>query len=140
MKPNSASSSDIRPQQIRMSLGRTEFIKRCFVALAVALTPVLVWYLFDVILIAVAALLLAELLRLGAEPLIRWLRIPPHIALAMSGLGIFAGVAAILYFFGSRMASQVQVLLQRAGSGQGNIVKSIEGSCSSGFPRRGRSA
>ncbi len=112
----------------RMSLDRAEFIKRCFIALAVALLPLLVWYLFDVVLIAVGALLLAELLGLGAEPLIRWLRVPPRIALALSGLVIFAGFAAAAYTFGSSMAGQIQDVMQRAASGQGNIIKTIQDS------------
>lgn len=111
-----------------MSSGRAEFVKRCFIALAVVLLPVLIWYLFDVILIAVGALLLAELLGLGADPLVRWLRIPPRLALAISGLVIFAGFGWVAYMFGTRMIAQVQDLVQRAHSGQGNIVKSIQDS------------
>jgi len=111
-----------------MPLNRAEFIKRCFIALAIALLPILVWYLFDVILIGVGALLLAELLGLGADPLTRWLRVPPRIALAISGLVIFTGAGGAAYMFGTRMIGQVQDVVQRAASGQGNIVKSIQDS------------
>ncbi len=111
-----------------MSLDRAEFIKRCFIALAILLLPLLVWYLFDVLLIAVGALLLAELLGLGAEPLIRWLRVPARIALAASGLVIFVVFAGTAYMFGSRMVGEAQELVERAQSGQGNIVRSIQGS------------
>ncbi len=109
-----------------MSLDRSEFIKRCFIALAIALLPILIWYLFDVILIGVGALLLAELLGLGADPLIRWLRLPPRAALATSGLAIFVGFTGAAYMFGTRMIGEVQDVVQRAASGQGNIVKSIQ--------------
>ncbi len=109
-----------------MSLDRAEFIRRCFIALAIALLPILVWYLFDVLLIGIGALLLAELLGLGAAPLIRRLRLPPRLALAISGLVIFAGFAGAAYMFGSRMIGQIQDVAQRAASGQGNIVQSIQ--------------
>ncbi len=111
-----------------MSVGRTEFIARCFIVLAIALLPVLVWYLFDVILICVSALLVSELLGLGAEPLIRWLRIPPRIALAISALVIVAGLGGAVYLFGSRVAADLQDVLQRSQSGQSAIVNAIDGS------------
>lgn len=112
----------------RMSLDRAEFIKRCFIAIAIALLPVLIWDLFDVVLIGVGALLLAELIGLGADPLRRWLRVPPAVALAISGLVIFAGFAGAAYMFGSRMIVQIQDVVERSASGQGTIVKSIQDS------------
>ena len=57
-------------------IGRLEVFKRMLIVLAVLLVPVLVWALFNVILIAVGAILIAVLLRLGAEPFSRWLRLP----------------------------------------------------------------
>src|ERR1051325_6367053 len=83
-----------------MPLNRAEFIKRCFIALAIALLPILVWYLFDVILIGVGALLLAELLGLGADPLTRWLRVPPRLALPISALVIFFAAQPQVYVSG----------------------------------------
>lgn len=109
-----------------MSISRTEFITRCFIVLAIALLPVLVWYLFDVILIGVSAFLVAAVLRLGAEPLTRWLRVPPHAALAISAIVIFAGLAGAGYLFGSRMAADIQDVIERAQSGQSTIANTIQ--------------
>ncbi|HLH90847.1 MAG TPA: AI-2E family transporter [Xanthobacteraceae bacterium] len=106
-------------------MSRIEFIKRTFIVLGVALIPVLVWYLFDVILIAVAALLVGELLWLGAEPLTRWLRLPPHLALFLSGIGILAIVGGGFYVFGTGMTGQLQDVIQRAQSGQSSIVNLV---------------
>lgn len=111
-----------------MSLSRTEFIARCCIALAIALVPVLVWYLFDVILIAIAALLICALLELGADPLMRWLGAPRYLALAISGVVILAVIAGTIYLFGSRMSAELQDVLQRASSGQNNIINTIQGS------------
>jgi predicted PurR-regulated permease PerM len=109
-----------------MSVGRTEFIKRCFIVLAIALIPVLVWYLFDVVLIGVSALLVSELLGLGAEPLVRWLRVPRHIALAISAIVILGGFGAAIYVFGSRVTADLQDVIQRAQSGQSAIINTIK--------------
>ncbi|HEU5273543.1 MAG TPA: AI-2E family transporter [Xanthobacteraceae bacterium] len=119
---------DGRSRDLRTPLSRSEFVVRCFIAIAIALVPVLVWYLFDVILIAIAALLISALLELGADPLMRWLKAPRHLALAISGLVILAIVAGTAYLFGSRMAVEFQDVLQRAASGQSNIVNSIQSS------------
>jgi predicted PurR-regulated permease PerM len=107
-------------------MSRPEFITRCFIVLAIALVPILVWYLFDVILICVSALLLSELLALGAEPFIRRLKFPRQLALALSSLLIFAGVGGAVYLFGSRVVSDLQNLIQNAQSGQGTIISSIQ--------------
>jgi hypothetical protein len=45
-----------------------EFLKRSLIIVAVAVVPFLIWYLFGVILIAFGAIILAMLLRLGAQP------------------------------------------------------------------------
>src|SRR5215467_2735585 len=109
-----------------MPLSRPEFIARCFIALAIVLLPILVWYLFDVIMIAVAALLICELLGMCTEQIGRRLRLPAGVALALSGLAILAIVAGMAYLFGSRMISEFQDVMQRAQSGQGSIISSIQ--------------
>jgi hypothetical protein len=50
-----------------------DFLCRTFLFVAVALLPFLVWYLFDVILMAFGAIILAMLVWLVAEPFMRWL-------------------------------------------------------------------
>jgi Recombinase len=51
-----------------MRMSYAELFKRALLVVAVALVPVLIWYLFDVILMAFGAIILAMVLRLGAEP------------------------------------------------------------------------
>ena len=60
--------------------------KRSLIFVAVAILPLLVRYLFDVILIAFGAIIVAMLLWLGVEPFLRWLALRQGIALALSGL------------------------------------------------------
>jgi len=48
-----------------MQTNHTNFLQRAVVFVLVALTPFLVWYLFDVIFIAGGAIVLATLLRFG---------------------------------------------------------------------------
>jgi hypothetical protein len=58
-----------------------EFFKRTLIVLLVALVPVLIWFLFDVILIVAGAILIAVLLHLVAEPFTRWCGLPQNVAL-----------------------------------------------------------
>ena len=70
-----------------------DFFKRVLIVIGVAVTPVLIWYLFGVVLMAFGAIILAMLLCVGAEPLERWLRLPQWAALVLSGLLIFVVIA-----------------------------------------------
>jgi len=67
-----------------MRTSYAEFLTYSLIFVAVATLPVLIWYLFDAILIAVGAVIPGSLLRLGAEPFSRWLSIPQSIALVRS--------------------------------------------------------
>jgi predicted PurR-regulated permease PerM len=107
-------------------MSRAEFIKRTFIAVGVALIPVLVWYLFDVVLITMGALLIAELLNLGADPFRRWFNLPRSVSLALSGLIILVVFGGAAYLFGTRMAAQLQDVFQRAASGQNSIVNAVQ--------------
>jgi hypothetical protein len=72
-----------------MQMSRAELFKRTVIFVAVAIIPILVWYLFDVILVAFGAIILAMLVRLGAQLFMRWLSVPRPLALVISGLLIF---------------------------------------------------
>jgi len=82
-----------------------EFFWRAVIFISAALIPVLIWLLFDVILIVVGAILIAVLLRLVAEPFTRWGKLPEPIALILSGVLIIAFVAGAGYLCGSQFAS-----------------------------------
>ena len=74
----------------RRRMTTAEFFWRAVIFISVALIPVLIWFLFDVILIVVGAILIAALLRLVAEPFVRWGKVPKPIALILSGIFIIA--------------------------------------------------
>ncbi|MGH6852272.1 MAG: AI-2E family transporter [Methylocella sp.] len=111
-----------------MQSSDTSFLQRTVVFVLVALTPVLVWYLFDVVLIAVGAIVLATLLRLGAKPLRRWLRLPESIALTMSILFLLASVGGIAYLFGAQIANDLQNVIDRAQVAETSIRASLQAS------------
>jgi predicted PurR-regulated permease PerM len=94
----------------------TDLLKRTLIVVGVALVPVLVWYLFEVILIAFGAIIFAMLLWLGAEPFMRWLSMREGLALVLSGLVILLIVATVGVLLGTRVVGQLQDVIQRAGS------------------------
>jgi predicted PurR-regulated permease PerM len=99
-----------------MQTSYLDFFKRACIVVAVATIPILIWYLFGVILMVFGAIILAMLLRLGAQPFMRHASLPEGIALALSGfliLGIFGGAA---YLFGTRVSGEFQDVMQRATS------------------------
>jgi predicted PurR-regulated permease PerM len=101
---------------------------RVLMLIAGAIAAVLVWYLFDVVLIALGALILATLLRLCASPLTRWLRFPESIALAISVLLLTVVVAGAGYLFGARIAGELQNVSERATAAEASIAASLQGS------------
>jgi len=111
-----------------MPLDAAELFKRTAIFVAVALVPVLVWLLFDVILVAMGAILIAILLTLGAEPFTRWLKFPRGIALVISGFIIVSIVGAAAYLFGTRVVTQLQQVFHLANQAVENIRTSLQGS------------
>lgn len=105
-----------------------EFLKLALVVVAVAIIPKLVWYLFGVVLMTFGAIILAMLLRLGARPLVRWLSLPEPLALLLSGLLVLVIIGGSGYFFGTRIADELQDVVQRVNSANGSIQASLKGS------------
>jgi hypothetical protein len=73
-----------------MGTSYPDFFKRTLIVA----TPLLIWYLFDVVLMAMGAIILA---RLVARPLMRFLAFPEPIALAVAGLLILAVMSGTGY-------------------------------------------
>lgn len=111
-----------------MSSQAVERIKTAVAIIAVALVPVLVWYLSDFILIVMGAILVSAGVRLGAEPFRRWLKLPTGIALALSGLLIAVLIAGAAYIFGTRIVSEFQDAFQRIDQAQKGIAAGLQGS------------
>ena len=110
-----------------------DFFKRVLIVVAVAATPILVWYLFGVVLMAFGAVILAMLLHLGAQPLERWLRLPPWAALTLSGLIFLFVIAGTAYLFGSQISGQFQDVMQRTVVASDGIQKSLQGTATGRF-------
>lgn len=105
-----------------------EFFKRTVIVLLVALIPVLVWFLFDVILIAIGAILVAALIHLVAEPFVQRCRLPQSIALIISGIVIAGVVAGAAYLFGTQVDAELSDVLHRATAAVSQITKQMQGS------------
>jgi predicted PurR-regulated permease PerM len=111
-----------------MQMSYLEFLKRTLILVAVAVLPILIWYLFGVILMIFGAIILAMLLRLGAQPFMRWLSLPEPLALVISGALILGVIVAAGYLFGTRIADEFQDVTQRALSASADIRRGLEGS------------
>jgi predicted PurR-regulated permease PerM len=109
-------------------MSQVEFLKRTLIVVAVAVTPVVIWYLSGVILMAFGAIILAMVVRLGAQPFMRWLALPEALALAISGLLILIVVGGTGYLFGSRISGEFQDVAQRAASAGAYIQSFLQGS------------
>jgi predicted PurR-regulated permease PerM len=103
------------------------FFKRAVIFVSVALVPVLVWYLFDVILIGMGAILMAVLLEVGAEPF-GWIRLPRPIALVLSALVIVCVVGGAIFLFGRGVASELQEVIRRVEAARSAIDTTLKGS------------
>lgn len=116
-----------------MQKSYVETLKLALPVVAIALIPVLIYYLFGVILIAFGAIILAMLLRLGAQPIKRFLLLPEPLALALSGLIVLAVIGGTGYLFGSRIAAEFQDVMQRAISASASLQASLHGSAFGNF-------
>jgi predicted PurR-regulated permease PerM len=111
-----------------MQANDTSFLQRTVVFAFAALTLFLVWYLFNVVFIAVGAIVFATLLRLGADPFRRCLRLPRSVALIFSIVLLLASLGGVAYLFGARIAGDLQDVLDRAQSAEANITANLQGS------------
>jgi predicted PurR-regulated permease PerM len=111
-----------------MQMTYPEFLKRTLIFVAVAVLPFLIWYLFGVVLITIGAIILAMLLRLGAQPLVRWLSLPEPLALLISGVLVLGIIVGAGYLFGTRITAEFQDVAQRALSATADIHDRLEGS------------
>jgi predicted PurR-regulated permease PerM len=105
----------------------SDFFKRTLIVVAVIATPILIWYLFGVVLMAFGAIILAMLLRLVAQPLMRWLGLPEVVALIVSGLFLLGVIGGTGYLFGSRISNQVQDVVARTSAATTAIENNLQG-------------
>ncbi|HEX3496662.1 MAG TPA: AI-2E family transporter [Methylocella sp.] len=111
-----------------MQTNDLSFVQRTVVFAFAALALFLAWYLFNVVFIAVGTIVFATLLRLGADPFGRCLRLPRSIALALSIVLLLASLGGVAYLFGARIASDLEVVPDRAQSAEATITASLQAS------------
>lgn len=102
-------------------------LERATFIVTAALVLALIWLLFDVILIVMGAVLVAVLLRLGAEPFAQRLRLPEAFALGLSGIAVIGILGSAGYFFGSHIEAEFQDVLQRTNATQKVISSALQG-------------
>jgi len=110
-----------------MPITNAEFAYRAAIFIALALTPLLVWQLFDVVLIVTGAVLVAVLMHVVAWPF-RKIRLPRALALAIAALLLLVVIGGVFYLFGSGMGAELQEILRRAEAGQKQITELLQGS------------
>jgi predicted PurR-regulated permease PerM len=109
-----------------MQSSYSDFFKRTLIVVAVVATPILIWYLFGVVLMAFGAIILAMLLRLLAQPLMRRLSVPEPIALIISGIVILVVIAGTGYLFGTRISNEFEDVVQRTAVASSAIEQSMQ--------------
>ncbi len=111
------------PALTHMSLA--EFSKRAAIVIALAFTPILIWLLFDAILIIVGAILFALLLDVVAQPF-RFLGLPRGVALVLSGILVVSVLGGAGYLFGKGAFAEMQEVLLRAGEAEEELVRALQ--------------
>ena len=101
-------------------------MKRAAIVVALAPLPLLAWYLRDVLLMLVGSLLVAMLLQLVSEPLVRWCRLPEGLALALAGLILLLAIAGCGYLFGTQLTSELQDVFSRADAATKTISDELQ--------------
>ena len=93
--------------------GDARFLRRLILAILVLATAWLFWHLRFVLVLAFGSVLFAMVLHAVARRLRRWLHLPDRLALALSILLLFAGLAAVLLLFGAQIADQAEAIAAR---------------------------
>lgn len=109
-----------------MRVTTAEFAKRAAIVVALASLPPLAWYLRDFLLVLVGSFLVATLLELVSEPLMRWCRLSEAIALAIAGVIVLLVVAGCGYLFGTQLTSELQDVFRRADAATKTISQELQ--------------
>jgi predicted PurR-regulated permease PerM len=110
----------------QMRMTTFEFFKRTIIVAIVVIVPLLIWLLFEVVLVLVGSILICVLLQLVSEPFTRWCKLPRALALAISGLIIFGAFGGAGYLFGTQIGSELQDVVSRADTAINDITTSMQ--------------
>lgn len=91
-----------------------QFVKRTAIVVTLAWLPLLAWYLRDFLLIVVGSLLVAIMLRLVSEPLVRWCRLSEGLAMTLAVALVLLAVVGSGYLFGTHLTFELQDVFSRA--------------------------
>ena len=106
-------------------MSTAEFTSRAVIFIVLAFMPILIWLLFDAILIIVGAILFALLLDVVAQPF-RFLRLPRGVALVLSGILVASVLGGAAYLFGKGALSEIQDVMLRAGQAEQELVQTLQ--------------
>lgn len=105
-----------------------DFLKRVLIVVGAATIPILIWYLFGVVMMIFGAVILAMLLRLCAQPLMRWLSVPEPLALICAVLFVAIVVGGTGYLFDTHLSVEFQIVLRRATTASLHIEAQLQAS------------
>lgn len=114
-----------RPPPDGPFLSYRRFLSYVFIAIAVALVPILLWQLADVLLLGFGAVLVACLLQVVAEPFQRWTPLPRWLALTVSGFLIIGLFLSAGWVFGSQLSSELADVVTRVEAASGTIQRML---------------
>jgi predicted PurR-regulated permease PerM len=94
-------------------MGDAEFIRKTLIVVGILLLTLLLWKLSDVLLLAFGAVLVAIILHVCAEALVRYLHVPERWSLSLATLIIFAAFLGLIALFGTQIRLQVANVFER---------------------------
>jgi predicted PurR-regulated permease PerM len=103
-----------------------DFYRRLLATFALAVGALLVWELADVLLLVFGAVLVAMVLRLIADPIARWTRLPDGAALVVSGLVVLAIVGGAMWLFQWQIGAEFADVLKRTTAGVKSVRASLQ--------------
>ena len=90
--------------------GHRIFIERLLIGLAIVGLALLLWQLRGLLILVFGSVLFAVILRVIANPIQRWLRLPDGLALLLAVLTVFTIIGAAFFLFGAELVRQASVL------------------------------
>ncbi len=114
-----------RPQSSADALTDIVFVRRVLIAVAIISLAAALYVLSDILLLIFGAILVAVVLRAIARPIRAGTSVSERLALLASGLGVVAVLGGTGYLFGSRISTQLEVLIQRLPAATQNLSKTF---------------
>jgi predicted PurR-regulated permease PerM len=101
-------------------------VKRTAIVVTLAWLPLLAWYLRDFLLVVVGSLLVAMMLQLISEPLVRWCRLSEGLAMTLAGGLVLLAVVGFGYIFGTHLTFELQDVFSRADKATRTITDELQ--------------